>query len=420
MLFMICRDYQPLSIVENEGFIQLLHTTCPLYKIPSRKTISTLIDSKYEAISNLFRGKIDKVDYVTLTCDIWTETMRSKSFLGVTIHFLDDSELFDATLGVYELSDRHTAEYIADILKNVCRDWNITDEIITCVVTDGAANMVKAIDVAFGKRKRIICFAHLLNLIVTKALEHVTELSDIITKVKNIVRWFKQSVVASDLLRKAQQDQSEEPQLTLKQDVPTRWNSTYYMLERFLKLRPHVNNIINTNISAPHMLSAREIQELQVSIELLRPFEQATKEISGSKYTTGSIIMPLVRNLRLCLEKGEIGDGLDLAKSLKINLLKEIDIRMGTVDQITILTAATVIDPRFKKIYFDNPIHCSRAVEYINSMKKKKHDEDDSEQSDTNGQNTMEPENGTGKFVFTLVITILKQSLLFFSANKPV
>lgn len=51
--------------------------------------------------------------------------------------------------------------------------------------------------------------------------------------------------------------------------------------------------------------------------------------------------------------------------------LKEIDKRVGTVDQITILAAATVIDPRFKKMYFTNPIYCAKAVEFINNMTKK-------------------------------------------------
>lgn len=395
LLFMICRDYQPVNIVENEGFIQLMQTAVPHYKLPSRKTIDKLLEDKYNAISMLFKEKIETADNFTLTCDIWTETMKSKSFLGVTIHFLEGSQILDATLGIYELEERHTSEYIAEKLKAICIEWDIPEDKISCVVTDGAANMTKAVEIAFGKRKHIICFAHILNLVVTKAIEQVDELLEIIKKVKNIVRWFKQSVVASDLLRKAQKN--DDVQLSLKQEVPTRWNSTYYMLERFLKLRTHVNAIVNTEISAPPMLTAREMGELQVVVNLLGPFESATCEISGSKYTTGSIIIPLIYNLKNCLSSIEVEDTFSIGTALKLNLVAEISKRLSTADQITILAVATILDPRFKKLYFSNPIHCAKAVESIYTAVKQKvtSNPDTSDKEEGNGNISQDLNTGT-------------------------
>jgi hypothetical protein len=92
----------------------------------------------------------------------------------------------------------------------VCNEWGIKKEKISCVVTDGAANMTKAVDICFGKRKHIICFAHILNLVVTKAIEEVEELSAMLKKMKETVRGFKQSVVASDALRKAQKKRTKK------------------------------------------------------------------------------------------------------------------------------------------------------------------------------------------------------------------
>jgi hypothetical protein len=46
--------------------------------------------------------------------------MRNKSFLGVTLHFLEENEIYNATLGVYELEERHTADYIAESWEKVC------------------------------------------------------------------------------------------------------------------------------------------------------------------------------------------------------------------------------------------------------------------------------------------------------------
>jgi hypothetical protein len=158
----------------------------------------------------MLKKKILNVNNFTLTSDIWSETMRNKSFLGVTLHFLEENEIYNATLGVYELEERHTADYIAESWEKVCNEWGIKKEKISCVVTDGAANMTKVVDICFGKRKHIICFAHILNLVVTKAIEEVEELSAMLKKVKETVRWFKQSVVASDALRKAQKKRTKK------------------------------------------------------------------------------------------------------------------------------------------------------------------------------------------------------------------
>lgn len=45
---MICRDSLPYNMVEGVGFKKLMKVVAPLYKVPCRKTITDLIDTKYE------------------------------------------------------------------------------------------------------------------------------------------------------------------------------------------------------------------------------------------------------------------------------------------------------------------------------------------------------------------------------------
>lgn len=56
---------------------------------------------------------------------------------------------------------RHTIEQIATKKIDVCTEWSITKQNIITVVTDGTANMMKAID---WKNQHFRCFAHTLNL----------------------------------------------------------------------------------------------------------------------------------------------------------------------------------------------------------------------------------------------------------------
>lgn len=82
------------------------------------------------------------------------------------------------------------------------------------------------------KEKYVSCFAHNLSLCVTKALgnETLKPLVAIIDKVKAIVAYFRHSNLAQNQLRKEQQNERKKDDtfLYLIQEVPTRWNSTFY------------------------------------------------------------------------------------------------------------------------------------------------------------------------------------------------
>jgi len=161
---MVCKDNQPLSIVEDKGFVQLINVVASNFKIPSRGEISPRIFLLYDSLKNMFIDKLKNVQHFAFTTDIWTD-IQTRSHIGITIHFVDNYIINSGLLGVYELDDRHTSKYIASKLVEVCDKWSISTTSIVAVTTDGAANMIKAIDLAFDKKRQIICFAHALNLV---------------------------------------------------------------------------------------------------------------------------------------------------------------------------------------------------------------------------------------------------------------
>jgi hypothetical protein len=363
ILIMICKDNLPLMIVENVGFKHLLHVTAPQYKVPTRKTIAQLLDSKYDVISTLFKEKLSEIPYFTLTTDIWTESNQTQSFLGITVHFLKNTAMSSSTIGAFPMEERHTSAYISELLTKACQEWHIPQTKILSIVTDNGANMVKACVDTFGKNRHIRCFAHTLNLVPEQSFEKSPEVKLILDKVRKIVKWFKQA--GADELRKVQISNgiSEGAVLKLKQDVQTRWNSTYHMIDRFIELSNYVNNILLNSTTGPDTIMASEMKILKEIKQLLKPLEIATREMSGEKYATLSKVIPIVHGINHQIQLISINE--HVSKDFQNMLMSEMKKRFEQIELVSNLAVATLLDLRFKKIHFKNYNAVAMAVKLI-------------------------------------------------------
>lgn len=77
---------------------------------------------------------------------------------------------------------------------------------------------------------------------MTQSIDNCTEMTALISRVREIVKFIKKSVNACDELRKLQIDSgcTEGNAKKLILDVRTRWNSCY-MLQRFVQLAPVIS-----------------------------------------------------------------------------------------------------------------------------------------------------------------------------------
>lgn len=208
-------------------------------------------------------------------------------------------------------------------------------------------------------------------MVAAKPFDSSTDIKEFVTQIKDIVRYFKHSVAASDELRKCQ-DMRQAP-LKLIQSVSTRWNSMFYMIERFVNLSEKVAAILLKNSSAPPMLTASQLETARDLITILKPLESITRELSGAKYVTVSKVIPIIYCLRK--EINSVQTKSPLGEGTKKILLEEISRRFGSIEQVTSLAISTVLDPRFKKNYFEDKIACSHAVTKImNTLSEMKDD----------------------------------------------
>uniref|UniRef100_A0AAV2L4T4 HAT C-terminal dimerisation domain-containing protein n=1 Tax=Knipowitschia caucasica TaxID=637954 RepID=A0AAV2L4T4_KNICA len=107
-------------------------------------------------------------------------------------------------------------------------------------------------------------------------------MQEIIKKVKSITEFTRRSTVATAKLREMQQ-QMGQPQLILKQDVATRWNSTYYMLKRITEVKePLISTLALINPQL-QVLSQADWEIIKEACDVLQPFEEVTVELSAEK-----------------------------------------------------------------------------------------------------------------------------------------
>jgi len=60
---MLAKDNFPLSTTEKPGFVHFMRKAAPMYKVPSRKIVTKLVQSKYEVLSSLVKSKLSNRIY---------------------------------------------------------------------------------------------------------------------------------------------------------------------------------------------------------------------------------------------------------------------------------------------------------------------------------------------------------------------
>lgn len=232
----------------------------------------------YLKIREQIMEQVGKASAVCLTTDCWT-SRATCSFMSVTCHFIENFKMESCLIDCFEFAERHTADNLADTLLRIAREWNISDKIVACV-TDNAHNISLAIHKTSWKH--LPCFAHTVNLIVRGGL---CVIQNTLNKVKAIVEYMHRSTVAAEKLKPTQR-QMGLPELKLKQDCPTRWNSTFYMLRRFLDNKDAIITTLALLSAQLEPLTQDEWKEMEEACEVLKPFEEVTVEISGERYVT--------------------------------------------------------------------------------------------------------------------------------------
>jgi hypothetical protein len=124
------------------------------------------------------------------------------------------------------------------------------------------------------------------------------------------------------------------------------------MLDRFVELEDSIRGTLGLLDNPPQGLTSEQWVISKQLIQVLRPFEEATKAVSGSKYMTASIIQIIAQELKIFCELMTQ----KLFSSPVQNVLQQLisgmshKDRLGTIELSKTLIWYTFLDPRFKDV----------------------------------------------------------------------
>ena len=200
------------------------------------------------------------------------------------------------------------------------------------------------------------CFAHTLQLVVQK-FDELPEFKSLLKRAHSLVRKFNTSVRATEkLIAKSGKK--------LVRHCPTRWTSTYLLVERLLEVRSSITEVLQ-ELEWDNLLTSKW-KSLEAVKNLLYPFAQFTTLIQGEQYTTISSVIPMIVDLNLQLEEINNHSEVSVAArilqgELKRRFKKYTDPNDSNFEPIFLLAAS--LDPRYRLIL--NPAQTSVAKSQI-------------------------------------------------------
>ncbi|KAF7839307.1 zinc finger BED domain-containing protein RICESLEEPER 2-like [Senna tora] len=290
---------------------------------------------------------------------------QNMNYLVLTAHFIDiDWKLHKRTLNFCPI-ENHRGETIGKAIESCLIEWGI-EKVFTITVDNASSNDVVVSylrgkingwngSVLRGDYLHVRCVAHILNLVVNDGLKYMHES---ITKIRNAVRYVRASPARMKKFKECVEKEKIQSTSMVQLDVPTRWNSTYLMLDSALKFEKAFSRYESQDAHyvLEHLgegkrrgIPAREDWEnARIFVKFLKVFYDVTTAVSGTLFVTSSNYFHdfclVMKTLKGWCESED-----DNLRRMAEMMKEKHDKYWGNITNINILLfVAVLLDPRYK------------------------------------------------------------------------
>ncbi|KAJ4820176.1 Zinc finger BED domain-containing protein DAYSLEEPER [Rhynchospora pubera] len=298
-IMVIVHEY-PFNIVSHYFFRLFLKTLQPQFKLISRNTLRSDCISLYEQERKSLYEELGKHDCkVSFSTDLWTNHLGDRGFMALTCHYIDDSwRIRKRIINFCPLPTPHTGKNIAEAFYGMLVMWNLDKRAFSLVLDNASSNDACIRELLGGPMRDALpvdgsvfhqrCGCHILNLVVQ---DGISVLTDEITKVRETMKYLRHSQARMERFKLAS-SQVKVPNKKPAWDVPTRWNSTYLMLELALELRPAIERYATLDKHYTLKPKDTEWEAVEALMDCLKIFYTATLKFSAVKYPTLNYFFP--------------------------------------------------------------------------------------------------------------------------------
>ena len=228
-----------------------------------------------------------------IAADFWKNKFSSDSYLTVTLHYSKDGNMKNLALKTILITEAKTGggidpnrigfllkftflENTKKILWNILKSFGIDPDAYNIIyVTDNGSNLISALN----GEAHIRCICHCINLVVGQSIEECANIGLLVTDCRELVSHFKRCELQNHL------------QSTLKQDICTRWNSTYDTLWSIYLNYEKIEEILEQRKEAKFItgIDRRLIKEIT---DLLSIFKIGSEKLSADDSPTLHSVLP--------------------------------------------------------------------------------------------------------------------------------
>ncbi|XP_078695029.1 E3 SUMO-protein ligase ZBED1-like [Branchiostoma floridae x Branchiostoma belcheri] len=372
----LVKSLRPYQTVEDPYFRAMVHEMNPLYRLPNRHDVSErLIPAMYDAALTTLKQELATADHVSLTGDGWTSRVADH-YMTITVHYLKDWQLQCKVLQTLKGEVRQTGENITVEIDECLKDFQLEGK-VRAMTTDNARAMINATSMS-GTGISLGCFAHILNLAAQKMLS-ARGVPALLGIIRPVITYFRKSYMGKIVL-KEKQEALGLPCNSLILDCKTRWNSTYLMVERFVRQYPAiVSATLDDRIKKKdefkklQKASDDDMGKMETFMQVAELLYKMTTAMSSEQKPTAGMVLPMLEKLRVHFSTSE--DDNPFAARLKASVREDLAKRYQDTTQKEFLEEATALDPRFKSFIKDESVW-DRLCEKVTSKQAIKEEPD--------------------------------------------